>query len=455
MATINRSQDPSDIIIDRAVITSDRLSAFYDITNNVVEISIYESLHRLEIFGDILILDDAALVESIDFQGQENLRLSLRFPDENAKLFTRDFICTAIIATAPGTNDQNQTVRIALQDVDSFKNNLICVNKKYDGNPRQIISQIMTDNFRGKKLFTNDNIFQCAMRTIIPNWTPYQAMKWVAQRSTSPSGAPFFCYSVHGDRHTRFFDLETMLGQAQTGATYRYSTSLANEMETLSRQQQSYLIKGFKTGVQENTAIQVQSGNVGAQYGFLDTQNFYDNSFKFDITKVFQSMLRRTKIVTDRKSPVYDARFKVEDKTMHSYRSRNMMQIGTTSIYNDIPGFFEDVTPEHHSTKAISKALRGFLSKSEMQITVSGRNFFYPGDFLTSSIGSIVNLEFMDTNPIYRGGDHTGHMDMKRSGQYLMSACRHLIKKRGPDAKVTTIAKVVKLSNTEGTARLR
>ena len=89
MATINRSQDPSDIIIDRAVITSDRLSAFYDITNNVVEISIYESLHRLEIFGDILILDDAALVESIDFQGQENLREMQR--ENNTLMCTRVF----------------------------------------------------------------------------------------------------------------------------------------------------------------------------------------------------------------------------------------------------------------------------------------------------------------------------------------------------------------------------
>lgn len=450
-----KAHDPSEIVIDSVTISSDRLGTQqYDVTMNVIEINIFESLDELPLNANISLLDDNAILESIDFQGEENVHITCRYPDGLEETWTRHFICTAVNSVKDGTNEQSQVFTLQLVDKSGYRNMLTNVNRKYDGNPRQIISQVLAENFRGKQLFTNDNVFQGSMRVIVPNWTPYQTMKWVRNRTTSPSGAPFYCYSVHADEHVRFFDLETMLSQSQMGDDYYYSEHYAQGGASLSNIGQSYIIKGIHIPKQEDMQVQIRDGNVGAQYGFLDTQNFYDNSFKFDITRVFLSMLKRTKIVTERKTPVFDARFTVDDRTLQSYSSRNFTNIGTTSMYNDIPGYYEDVSPEHHSTKAIAKALRKFLFKTRMTVAVSGRNFFMPGENLTTSIGSVINLNFLDKEPIVSAQDIAEHTDFKRSGKYLIYNARYIIKKDGVGTKVDAILELVKLSNTEGTARI-
>lgn len=450
-----QSHDPSDIVIDSIVITSDRLGdQLYNVTLNVLEFNIYESLDTLGIEADMVILDDNAIHEQIDFQGQENITIRCSWPELDGEIWERTFICTSVTSATKATNDQTQMLTLNMIDVDSYQDKLININRKYDGNPKQILAQIIADNFRGKQLFTNDNVFQGAMRVIVPNWNPYECMKYIKNRATSPSGAPYYCYTVHGDEHIRFFDLETMLDTTSIGSPYYFAEMLSQSGDFFNKVGKSYMVQGVTIPEQDDMFTQIADGNVGAQYGFLDTQNFYDNSFKFDITQVFTSMLKRTKILTTTKAPLFDAKFKVKDRSLQSYSSRNIMNIGTTSIYNDIPGYYEDVTPEHHSTKAIAKALRRFIQKTPITIRVSGRNFFMPGKNLTSSIGSLIDFQMLDKRPIVRMSNISEHTDYKRSGLHLIYSARYLIKRSGAATKCTAALKLCKLSNTEGISRV-
>ena len=460
MAGDMRSSSPFDVRFERVVIKSNRFGDYeFDITRNVIQFDIVESIDSLVLQGNLVILDNDNLLETIDFQGQEFVLVECQKPERDLPPITRIFNITGIQAVTRGTNDQNEVFTLSLIDRNSYISELINVNKKYDGNPLSIIRSIMNDVYANvdpprEFITTESQTFQQNMRVIIPNWRPYVAMKWMCNRSTSSTGSPFYLWSVWRDDDLRFFDLETMLQRPaiNEGMPYKFNQSLTANASEYTVQSQGYFIVDFMLPPQEQIIPLLRQGNIGAHYSFLDTQNFADNSFHFDIKKVFDNMNKNTTLTEKKRSPTYDDEFVMGTKHLHEYDTKRTMQIGTTGLYNDIPGYYEDVTPAHHSTKAIAKALREFTFKTPLKIKVPGRNFLpLPGDeYANTGCGNVIEIEFIDNEPIVKGKDYSQHTDRKRSGNYLIKKIRHVIQRDGPKAQHVCYIDCVKLSNTEG-----
>jgi len=228
----DRSISPSDYKITKAVITSDRLGSYeFDVTASIVDITIIEQLDGLALHGEMTILDDANLLGIVDFQGTEYIDFEMGLTDDVQPHMKRRFVITELISSAK-SNDQSEILMFSLDTVDSFINAVSNVNKVYDGTPAQIIQKIAKDNFGlDKEVLTNDELFQGPMRVIIPNWSPYVAMRWVADRATSALGTPYFLYSVLGDNRIRLIDLQSLLeGTPLNETPYRYNQGAAQNM---------------------------------------------------------------------------------------------------------------------------------------------------------------------------------------------------------------------------------
>ncbi len=460
MATDMRSSSPFDCRFKRVVIKSNRFGDYeFDITRSVIQFDIVENMDKLTLQATLVVLDNDNLLESIDFQGQELVSVEIAKPERNLPTIQRVFNVVGVRNVTRGTNDQNEVFTLDLIDKNAFIAELINVNKKYDGNPLSIIRQILNDTFSKaavpRKFITSEAAtFQQNMRVIIPNWNPYTAMTWMARRSTSNTGSPFYLWSVWRDDDLRFFDLETMLQRPaiNKGMPYKFNQSLISNAADYTVQSQGYFITDFFLPPQERIVPLLRQGDIGAHYSFLDTQNFADNSIQFDISKVFDNMNRNTTLLEKKRSPTYDKEFVMVDKFLHEYTSKKIMQIGTTGLYNDIPGYWEDVTPAHHSTKAISKSLRDFTHKTPLKIKVPGRNFLpLPGDQYTNTgCGNVIEIEFIDNEPIVKGQDYSKHIDKKRSGNYLIKEIRHVIAREGVHATHTCYIETIKLTNREG-----
>tara|TARA_E500000331_G_scaffold16174_1_gene14264 strand:- start:2026 stop:3411 length:1386 start_codon:yes stop_codon:yes gene_type:complete len=455
-----RSSSPFDCRFNRVAIKSNRFGDYeFNITNNVIQFDITEDIDMLTLTAHLVILDNDNLLEVIDFQGQEFVVVDIAKPEAGLPPIRRIFNIIGVESVTRGTNDQNEVFTLNLIDRNAFQSELTNINKKYDGNPLAIIRSILNDAFAGVPeprsfVTTEAQTFQQNMRVIIPNWDPYTAIRWMSNRSTSNTGAPFYCWSVWRDDDLRFFDLETMLQRPaiNAGMPYKFNQSLTANAAQYTVQSQGYFILDFLLPPQERIVPLLRQGDIGGHYSFLDTQNFADNAFQFSIKKVFDNMNKNTTLTEKRRSPTYDDQFVMGDKYLHEYTSKKIMQIGTTSIYNDIPGYYEDVTPAHHSTKAISKALRDFTFKTPLMLKVPGRNFLpLPGDqYANTGIGNVIEVEFIDNEPIVKGKDYSKHVDKKRSGNYLIKSIKHVVQREGVKAQHVCYLNCIKLTNREG-----
>lgn len=451
----DRSISPSDYKITKAVITSDRLGSYeFDVTASIVDITIIEQLDGLALHGEMTILDDANLLGIVDFQGTEYIDFEMGLTDDVQPHMKRRFVITELISSAK-SNDQSEILMFSLDTVDSFINAVSNVNKVYDGTPAQIIQKIAKDNFGlDKEVLTNDELFQGPMRVIIPNWSPYVAMRWVADRATSALGTPYFLYSVLGDNRIRLIDLQSLLeGTPLNETPYRYNQGAAQNMSENNLTLQTYNIKSYAVHDTENTVDIAYEGGISGEYRFIDTTTFQQNLFNYDVNKVYNDLARNTNLFKENSTPNYDKEFTINNKKVHEFNTSRSTQIGTSKVYNDIPSYHEDLTPEAHSKKATSVSMRSFLEKSAMEISIPGYNMFYSGSskFANVSIGNLIKVEFLDNEPKQAGNNLSENApDGKRSGVYLIQSCKHIINNVNGKYRYDCVLRILKISNRAG-----
>ena len=87
--------------ITEASISADRFGGFgsnsFDVRTSVAELNVFESLDKPYLTGTVVILDDKALFDAINFQGTERFRVKLASADNSLNtVFERTFMMTGI-----------------------------------------------------------------------------------------------------------------------------------------------------------------------------------------------------------------------------------------------------------------------------------------------------------------------------------------------------------------------
>lgn len=452
-----RSNTPFDVDLRSALISTNRLGdQTFEIRRSIVELNIYENIETLGISGDLILVDDAGLFQAIDWQGSEYLDLTIGFIDPGLPPIKRRFVVTSLQESAKG-NDASETFSMSIEDEMSYLDNLKNVNKVYNGTPKEIISKILKDNFTGRDLIAPGETYQRSMRVIIPNWRPHKAIHWLASRSTCRFGTPYFAFSCFKDTNVRFFDMAAMIGNSPLNIStkpYRYSTSYSQEASNYTINDQSYMISGFSQKDNENIYDIIDRGGISGRFDFLDTQNFYNNRFEYKVTDTFEKLKKTSGLYVGKKTPNFDKIFEIDNKNLQDFSSVRLTNVSTSKIYNDISGYHEALNPAGHATKATHLALKEFMSKSKIDIVVAGRNFLSPGStkYPNFTIGNTIKVEFQESKAFDAGTNAAKVMpDAKRTGTYLIQACRHMIRQNKGKFRHDCVLELVKIANDEGT----
>lgn len=445
----------SDYKILSAIISTDRLGSFeFDVTTSIVDIVINEDIGTLGLHGSVTILDDANLLGVVDFQGTEYIHLEMSLQSDIQKPLKKTFILSEMISSQKG-NDQSEILIFTIESVDDYLNSLTNVNKSYDGTPAEIIQKIAKDSFGlTKEIKTNNKLFQGNMRVIIPNWSPFKAMRWLADRSTSELGLPYYLYSILGDDDIRLLDLQTLLeGQPVNDIPYRFNQGAAQNLSEQNVTAQQYNIKSYQVNNTENTIGIADVGGISGEYRFIDTTTFQDNKFNYNIKDVYKQLAKNSNLFSENKTPSLDTEFKIKDKRLDEFNTIRVTQVGTSKVYSDIPSYHENRTPAEHSQKAKSMSFHNFIQKSAMEIVIPGMSMYYSGGekFSNVSIGNLIEVEFMDNEPKQAGGVLSENSpDGKRSGIYLISGCKHMIQNTQGKFKYDCALRILKLANRDG-----
>ena len=155
-----------------------------------------------------------------------------------------------------------------------------------------------------------------------------------------------------------------------------------------------------------------------------------------------------------KKTPNFDKTFEIDNKNLQDFYSVRITNVSTSKIYNDISGYHESLNPAGHSTKATHLALKEFMSKSKIDIVVAGRNFLSPGStkYPNFTIGNSIKVEFQESKAFDAGTNAAKVMpDAKRTGTYLIQACRHMIRQNKGKFRHDCVLELVKIANDEGT----
>ena len=199
MSSSSRSepQTPFDYTLERAVVTSSAFveGAELELKNVITDIEIYEHLDKAYLTGNVLMVDDAGVYNSVDFSGMEKLSLKFTLPGADAVPIEKDFIIEKTVKNARG-NDNSAAVLFHIVEEHAFNSTLVNVNKAYSGKPVDIIQSIIKDNLNREFSEPAELDAQESMRVIIPDLHPIEAAKWVRDRATTIDGLPFYCFST-------------------------------------------------------------------------------------------------------------------------------------------------------------------------------------------------------------------------------------------------------------------
>jgi hypothetical protein len=177
-----------------------------DISQEVLEINIYEDIERGGIVGNMLIVDTHSLVTVLPIVGQEKISIKIKTPgfnEENSIIdFTDDhmFVVTKL-ALRSELSKGAQTYQLDFSSPELLTNNRITMSKSYTDNISAMVEDILTnERYIGttKKLFTEPT--QGVRKIIIPNTQPFNFIQRLASQAiSSKSQSPHYLFYEDAD----------------------------------------------------------------------------------------------------------------------------------------------------------------------------------------------------------------------------------------------------------------
>jgi hypothetical protein len=425
------SSSAYDIHIESVVLTSDRFNTEYELAPSISEINVFENIDLPYLTGAIMLSDSFDLTNKISFRGTEKINLKVRINgDETAKSVSKDFIVTDIKVVP--TQDTSEMLRLNIIEEHAFLNQLITVSKAYDGKPEDIIGKIAKDQL-DMEFYVPDEFSSSAvapMKVVIPNMTPLDAIRWIKDRLVSPNGMPFFFYSTLNSDKPFLTNLEFMLAENIRNAErpFTYGQAFNRWSTTQNVLEQARNIESYNLPKSENMYGLVSKGAVSSTYEYIDTLRNTDTrktQSKISMNDILGRMQSANIINSNQHSPIYDDKFQIDGKTFDDFNPSNISQITTSNTYSELANYYEAETLENQQLKAISRALRYYLLKSPIEISMPGFEFLGRGKNIT--IGRQILLNFLKNDPDILQNNSEA-LDKKRSGNYLIYAARHIIK---------------------------
>ncbi len=413
-----------------AIISANRFGqASIDVSNVVAELNIYENIKNPFLSGKISILDDNGISNAIKFKGTETLTITLSNEELGVAPITKIFIITQV-SDSIKINDQSEMIVLSLVEPHLFYSRAVPISKTYNGTPDQIISKLITDDIINKTIDnrSGQSSVQSAMKVTFPYIEPLQAVELIRGRMTTTEGFPYVLYSTLHDDAIIMDNLGDALRRdtwnERTPFTYSQAGSGGND--TIGKLTS---IEKFIRPNADDTLSTLLSGAVGSKFSAFDTmygQEVYSNHH--DINETIKSLVSDD----EQGQSIFDEDFFIANQKINDINSRNIFQVVSSNAYEGYNGFNDEpIKPGLHKTKIQAKSILAAMDKNLMVIQIPGTLFLV---HKKSSVGTRIKVQFASNNI-------EEAEDLSKSGDYLITAIRHVFR----DNKHTVSATVTKL----------
>jgi hypothetical protein len=217
----------------------------FDIKGIVSKILITENIFTHTLTGSLIIDDGVGLIEKAPIIGSEKILITFKNPA--AKILNAlEFRITSIANRKPKEGTRlGVTYILNIKSEESIINSTKRISQSYKGNIGQIVKKIYDDHLKTKKrgggdegmdvgevidsndsndLNVNTTEFSGYHKFIVPNWTPFQAIRYLSSRAvtTQSSAANCYFYETLGGFHFKFIDSLIRLPSFNQNKPYKY-----------------------------------------------------------------------------------------------------------------------------------------------------------------------------------------------------------------------------------------
>ncbi len=419
------AEGSTEYVLASALITSDRLQSEVEIAAIVQEFVIYEHIEKPYLTMRLSFVDQINIVQTVDFQGGEKLSITIKQIEEveTGKEIKKDFVIDEIEKVIK-LDERNETVIIHCTEYHMFEAAAQNVNKSYTGAPSDIITSLISTHIN-KSLVVDGKDSTKNLKVIIPNLDPVEAALWIKNRSVTYNGMPFFLYSPLGVDNLVFKDLGKMLSEPVNNITrpYVYASSLAQQTGG----SRLYNILEYTYENSEELINLLRKGYVGSSYIFYDVHRGIPEEKHFDVDNVFKSLLVQNSLGGENSKYNYGPEYKIKGRKLSTYNSKVISKITSNGAYRGgsynagFRSYSDETLGGDHMKHVTGRAIKGFLSKTPLCITVKGREFITGDDNYT--LGKTIRILFLDADPTEDA--NAASKDLKKSGDYLIIGAKH------------------------------
>tara|TARA_B100000123_G_scaffold96029_1_gene69968 strand:+ start:2104 stop:3444 length:1341 start_codon:yes stop_codon:yes gene_type:complete len=417
--------------IAEAILSSDRTTTGIDIARLINSMVIYEHIEKPYLTMSLSFADEENIVQDFDIQGGERLKIKIIDTEEveSGNEINKQFVVDKIVK-AEKIEERREQIVLHCTQYHMFESVVQNVNKSFVGSPTEIIKKIIDNNLSIKAIIDGEDSIR-DMKVIIPNMHPIEAVIWLKKRCTTNDGFPFFVFSPLGVDNIVIRDLDRMLTQTVQNLAnpYIYAPSAKLGKSNI----KYYTIDDYTYESSENLVRIIEAGSVGSSNVFYDTLNGISETIHHNVNDLFQNLIVNNKLGGANSRFSFSNEFKVKDKTLGEYDSKVISTISSSGSYNNLDTVFKSYNDEtvkgNQNKKIKQQALKQFLTKSPLFITVKSREFI-TGD-ANYTLGKAIRVAFLDTQSNL--DNNSPAFDLKKSGDYIIMAATHYFS--GEDSK--------------------
>ena len=210
-----RLQKAGDYILDGVLIVGSS-GARINVSDQVQELNIYESIDTPYISGNLLLGDSSGIAEALPLLGQERLLFKLRTPGRDSTVDFNNYHAIIYNVEKRFTSSEREHVIVLnWTTVDHLKNVRTRISASFKGTISDIVQKIITDpNYLNSKkpIFVEPS--RNIRKFVIPNLTPFQAINLIKTEAISMTeGSPHYVFYENPEGyHFRSFD--SLLGSS-------------------------------------------------------------------------------------------------------------------------------------------------------------------------------------------------------------------------------------------------
>ena len=439
--------------LNQAVISSGMYDQEIDVTINVAELVIFESLDSPFLTGRIVISDDEGFLDAMKFQGTERLVVSLGGADiQNTPILTKKkFIMTSVESRVSTSNQNSAAYSFTLIDEHGFLGQLKKISKSYTGSLEKIIVSIAQNElnrqvdiaYTGANTGSDELSAQQDITCIIPNLTPIDAMKWLCSRITTLNGSPYFIYATlnvpnyfavsdeilnEEDRTfgnvIRLGNLDVMLQQEPLNKVpFRYTpNTVATNVET-DPVKQMFTIKAFqiRSGY-SNTLKQALMGSVVSTYSNTNLGTGEIFRTKHNLTDQINTLTEDGIIQKEGfTQDVIDPTFVINDLPLEEYSAKQFHTITSSGTYGTQKSYHDEFDETKFKHKIQSRSLFTTLQKNRISIIIEGGALILS----TAGVGDIIDIDVLGDD-MSAGENDRDPRSNRFSGNHLIYSIQHV-----------------------------